>query len=169
MNSSIKLTKELEGSILAGIRAGGYPHVAAQAFGVPEELFAKWIASGSKKNAKDPYKTFCLNVQAAKAQARLKAEMKAMEEDPRFWLKNGPGKEKPDSPGWAAMVRPMIGGNTNTINLFGSPDFIQFMATLRNVLAPFPQALDALSRALDGKPQEPVQMLPAIESVPPSE
>lgn len=165
MNSKIKLTPDIQAQILAAIRAGGYPHVAAQAFGVPEETFTKWLDSGKRKNAKDPFKGFVLAVESAKAQARLKAEMKAMEEDPRFWLKNGPGKERPDSPGWAAMVRPMVAGNTNTINLFTSPDFIQFMSTLRSVLAPFPDALHALTKALDNPQPEPVIQ---IESVPPS-
>jgi hypothetical protein len=64
------------------------------------------------------------------------------------------------------MVRPMIGGNTNTINLFGSPDFIQFMQTLRTVLAPYPEALSALTRSLDNHKPEPVQQ---IEQAQPSD
>jgi hypothetical protein len=44
-------------------------------------------------------------VQEAKAQARLKAEVEARAKDPRFWLKNGPGKDPVDAPGWGPIPR----------------------------------------------------------------
>lgn len=160
MNRRIKLTPDVEGQILSFIRVGGYPHVAAQAAGIPEWMWNEWIALGEKKGAREPYKSFVLKVNQAKAQARLNAEVAALEADPRFWLKNGPGKETPESPGWAAMVRPMLTQNNQTINLFSSPDFIQFMATLRAVLAPYPEALMALSKALEAPTENDVKLFP---------
>jgi hypothetical protein len=74
--------------------------------------------------------------------------MAAMENDPRFWLKNGPGRDVPGKPGWAAMVRPILTANQQTINLFTSPDFLRFLATLRAVLEPFPEALQAITDAM---------------------
>ncbi len=162
MNRKIKLTPDIEGQILSFIRVGGYPHVAAQAAGVPEWLWNEWVALGEKKGAREPYKSFVSKVNQAKAQARLNAEVAALEADPRFWLKNGPGKETPESPGWAAMVRPMLTQNNQTINLFSSPDFIQFMATLRAVLAPYPEALIALSKALEAPAENDVKFFPLI-------
>ena len=167
MNNKIKLTPELENQILASIRAGGFPHVAAKAWGVPDHVFDKWMEWGTGKKHKAPYTQFARKVEQAKAQARLKAEMMAMEEDPRFWLKNGPGKETPQAPGWSAVVRPQLTNNTNTINLFASPDFLQFLATLRGVLAPYPDALHALTKALDGPAPEPPPP-PMIINVEPS-
>lgn len=155
MNPRVKLTPELENQILASIRMGGYPHVAAAAWGVPEWLWDQWMQWGAKRNPRQPYKNFHQKVEQAKAQARLKAEMAAMENDPRFWLKNGPGKERPDSPGWAAMVRPILTSSSQTINLFTSPDFIQFMQTLRQVLAPYPEALKALAEATEKQASQP--------------
>jgi hypothetical protein len=163
MNTKIKLTPEIEQQIMAGIRAGGYAHVSAAAFGVPEQIFDTWLKWGTSKTAKDPYKRFARNIEQAKAQARLKAEMTAMENDPRFWLKNGPGRDLPDKPGWAAMVRPILTGNQQTVNLFMSPEFLQFMHTLRAVLAPFPDALKALTAAMDQPKPEIIQLPPQTE------
>lgn len=153
MNPKIKHSAELEQKILASIRAGGYPHVAAQAWGLPPWLFDKWMEWGRKTNAREPYKSFALKVDQAQAQARLKAEMAAYEDEPRFWLKNGPGKETPKNPGWSTMMKPIITQEHKTLNLFTSPDFLQFMATMRAVLAPYPEALAALTAALDKPPQ----------------
>lgn len=153
MNTKIKLTPELETQILAAIRAGGFPHVAAQAFGVPQELFEKWLDWGEKsQRQRQPWFSFAKKVRQAQAIARLNAEMKCHEEDPRLWLRSGPGKETPNSAGWTTIVRPQV-QSLNTVTLFTSPDFLQFMGTLRNVLAPYPDALQALTKALDS-PQE---------------
>jgi hypothetical protein len=151
MNPKVKLTPERETEILAYIRAGAYPHVAAAAAGVPETTWNTWKERSTRRGQ---YQAFFTKIKQASAQARVMAEIDARKEDVRFWLKNGPGKEQPDNPGWAAMVRPLLTGTNQTINLFSSRDFLAFMATLRAVLAPYPEALQALSIALD-KPQEP--------------
>ncbi len=167
MNHKVKLTPEIQQKICASIRAGGFPHVAAMAWGVPEHTFEAWMKQGCKTTkAKALYRDFYLAVEQAKAQARLKAEMKAMEEDPKFWLKNGPGKEQPDSPGWTTMMRPLLTGPQQTLNIFASPDFLTFLQTLRAVLAPYPQALAALTLALE-RDEKPVA--PLVVSPPPPE
>lgn len=142
-------TPELENTILAGVRAGGYPHVAAAAAGVDDASFAEWVERGSRKNAREPYKGFVRRLRQAEGQARLMREIEAAKADPQFWLKNGPGRDLPGKPGWAAMIRPTLSSTTQTINLFTSPDFLTFMATLRAVLAPYPEALAALASALE--------------------
>src|SRR4051812_27893499 len=106
----VKHLPDLEHTILAGVRAGGYPHVAAEAAGVDADNWRRWLALGKKKNAREPYRGFWLRLQQAKAQARLLREIEVAKEDPRFWLKNGPGRDLPESPGWAAMVRPILTG-----------------------------------------------------------
>lgn len=162
----VKLTDEIERQILASIRAGGFPHVAAQAWGVPLHIWNLWKEWGTKENQPvKKYKDFFNKVCQAEAQARLKAEMAAMQDDPRFWLKNGPGKEGDGNPGWTAVVRPMIKNNNQTINLFTSPDFLKFMAIMRQVLAPYPEALQAMSVALDGGVQPPIQIPPPPETI----
>src|SRR5262245_63863658 len=101
----IKLTPEIEQQIVAGIRTGGYPHIAAEAAGVPRELFERWLQLG-KKNRKSAFRSFWLNVQQACAQARLKVEVDARAKDAKFWLHYGPGKETLDNPGWSASAKP---------------------------------------------------------------
>lgn len=144
-----KLTPELENQILASIRAGAFPHVAAAAWGITTDQWQTWT---DPKQKRTKYRTFARKVRQAQAVARLRAEMEAYQGDPMFWLKNGPGKEGPDNPGWTAIVRPMIREGNRTINLFTSPDFVSFMATLRQVLSPYPDALKALADAIDSKP-----------------
>ena len=146
MRHKTKLTAELESTILSWIRAGGYPHVAAVAAGVPESLWRQWQERGKRRN---PYKRFFAKISQAHATARLKAETAMLDEDPRFWLKHGPGREGPGNPGWANMVSPMPPQTSETSNVFLSGEFLQFMATLRSALAPYPEALMALSNALE--------------------
>ena len=40
------LTPAVEKIILAYVRAGGFPHVAAEAAGVPRDLFDEWMRKG---------------------------------------------------------------------------------------------------------------------------
>jgi hypothetical protein len=146
MKHKTKLTTELENTILSWIRAGGYPHVAALAAGVPESLWRQWQERGKTRN---PYKRFFAKIAQAHATARLKAETATLDDDARFWLKHGPGRESPGNPGWANMVSPMLTQTSETSNVFLSGEFLQFMATLRAALAPYPEALMALSNALE--------------------
>src|SRR5947208_734663 len=110
-NWKVKLTPEIEQQILASIRAGGFPEVAALAWGVQKEQWEEWLRWGQVKKGggnKARYVQFFRKVEQAKAQARLRAEMAAMENDPESWLKHGPGRDRPELPGWAAMVRAQI-------------------------------------------------------------
>jgi hypothetical protein len=155
----LKITDELTNQICAGVRQGGFVHIAAQAFGVPKETFDKWMAQGEKKDRPKPiYVKFAKAIRQAEAVARLTAEINAHEKDPRLWLRSGPGKEREGSPGWTTIVRPQVQGG-NTINLFTSPDFIAFMSMLRTVLAPFPEALKALTDALEKPEPKVVEMV----------
>ena len=70
-----RLTPALRSQIVAGIRAGGYPHVAAEAWGVPKETFDDWLKRGVAADAREPYRSFAKEVRQAQAQARLRAEM----------------------------------------------------------------------------------------------
>ena len=89
----------------AFIRAGGFPHVAAEAAGIPADVFDAWLARGARKVRRDSnplYRHLRDEVRTAKAQARLKAEMAVLEDNPAKWLQQGPGKEKPEQEGWTS-------------------------------------------------------------------
>ena len=44
--------------ILSFIRAGAFPLVAAEAAGVPREVYQKWIDSGESRRRREPYRSF---------------------------------------------------------------------------------------------------------------
>jgi len=108
----LTITPEFIKDITAFIRAGGFPHVAAEAAGVPADVFDAWLARGNRKVRRDSnplYRQLRDEVRTAKAQARLKAEMAVLEDNPAKWLQQGPGQEKParrlDGPGKADRAR----------------------------------------------------------------
>jgi hypothetical protein len=144
----IRLTPELEAQILASIRSGGYPHVAAAAWGVPEALWAEWRRRGTSKHARSVFKDFFLKVERAMGQARLKAEIDALKADARFWLKHGPGREQGGNPGWAALARPTPPTSAAALDVFASPEVLQLLAVVRTALAPHPEALAMVTGAI---------------------
>lgn len=143
------LTAELERSILAGIRAGGYPHVAAAAFGVPHARFRRWLARGRGRRALEPYRRFARAVDQAHAQARLHAEMAVLDKDPRLWLRGGPGREQPGKPGWTGFVSPRLVPQRPALDVFRSPEFLAVRDEMLEALNDFPGAHDAVSRRFD--------------------
>jgi hypothetical protein len=142
------LTPDVQQAICSLIRNGIYPHVAAEAAGVSHEQFESWLVMGQRKGARTMYRRFAHKVAGAQAQARAKAELAAFKKDPLTWLKSGPGKETPDSPGWSAHARSLAGERDTEPQFLLSPEFQEFLAMLRRVLTPYPEALSALNAAL---------------------
>jgi hypothetical protein len=101
-----RLTPALEAQILAYIRGGGFPIVAAEAAGLPRRVFARWLRRGQRADAPPEYRRFARAVMEAQAQARLHAELTTMSDKPLDWLKAGPGKDSADNPGWANPGKP---------------------------------------------------------------
>jgi hypothetical protein len=96
-----RLTLALQEKIAAFIRAGGFAHVAAEAAGLPREVFARWLERGERADAPASYRTFARAIREAEAQARLQAELNVRSDKPLDWLKAGPGKARSDNPGWS--------------------------------------------------------------------
>ena len=99
--SRYRLTPALQAQIVAFIRGGGFPHVAAEAAGLPRQVFERWLRRGRKADAPPNYHAFALSVMEAETQARLHAELTTLNEKPLDWLKDGPGEDRADNPGWA--------------------------------------------------------------------
>jgi hypothetical protein len=91
--------------IITYIRAGGYPHVAAEAAGVPVAVFEDWLRRGEGPRASSRYRAFARGVRQAQAQCRLGAEVSIRNDRPLDWLKCGPGRGQPGSVGWTAPPR----------------------------------------------------------------
>src|SRR5207244_707653 len=81
------------------------PHVAAEAAGVPAEVFQDWLERGSRPGARDPYRSLAERVRHAHGHARCMAEVALCKADPKAWLLNGPGKNSDTLPGWSAPLK----------------------------------------------------------------
>ena len=79
---------------------------------------------------------------------RLAAEAKALLKDPFGWLKCGPGKETPDAPGWTNPPRAQVDGDPEAVNLLLRRETQELVATLLQVLQPFPEVRAAVAEAL---------------------
>jgi hypothetical protein len=104
--SRYRLTPALLAQIVAFIRGGGFPHIAAEAAGLPRQVFARWLQRGQRADAPPNYRAFALAVMEAQAQARLHAELATLTDKPLDWLKAGPGKDSADNPGWTNPGKP---------------------------------------------------------------
>jgi hypothetical protein len=144
-----RLTATIEAAIVAYIRAGGYPHVAAEAAGVPLDLFEHWLQKGQSAKGAALYRRFHAAVQEAKAQARLAAETAALKNKPIDWLKSGPGKETAVNAGWTTAARPGGSSSAAAEDVLGSAPWQGLLQELLEALAPFPEARVAVARALD--------------------
>lgn len=149
--SRYKLNAGVIRSIAAYIRAGGYPHVAAEAAGIPRDVYTDWLTQGEpgkKARGSALAKSLWTEVLKATAQARLAAEIKAFTEEPLAWLKSGPGKERAKNPGWSATVKPVHNENNTQVNLLLAPEMQSVFAAILQILGPWPDARIALASAL---------------------
>ena len=69
--SRTRLTPEIQKSIVAFVRAGGYPDVAAEAAGIPRELFRRWMKQADGPRPSAAVRELAQAVRQAQAQARL--------------------------------------------------------------------------------------------------
>lgn len=129
-----KLTPTLERSLVAYVRAGAFPHVAAEAAGVPRAVFADWLARD-----RGPYRAFALSVTQAHAQSRCVAEIAIHDTKPLDWLKCGPGRPAPDRPGWTAAARAPV-NDSQAGSPLADPEVQRFLAGLLRSLEPTPES-----------------------------
>jgi len=153
-----QLTPQIQADICAFIRSGGFPNVAAEAAGVPQKVFDRWMRHGRAERPVPVYREFYQAVCQAQAHARLRAENHAFEHATVTWLKSGPGKETARSPGWTSPVKPRP-LPVPTPGMSMSQERLQaFISILLTALKPFPEARAAAADALDaaGWGNEPV-------------
>lgn len=147
MTRSIQLTPEIERLIVAAIRGGAYPHIAAEAAGVPRELFQEWLQRG-EQHRRPRYRAFANEVRQARAHARLKVELEVHKDDPKFWLLSGPGKDSLDPPGWSSATKPLLPGDDAALDLWNSPEWAQMWTLILQILSDYPEARSALVQAV---------------------
>jgi len=142
-----RMTPEIRSQILGTIRAGGYPHVAAEAWGMNRETFDDWMRRGEAPGAREPHRSFAREVRLAHAQARLKAELSVFEHEPKIWLIHGPGRETDGSPGWSVSVKPAelsLAGR----NVLCDPELMKLFHAVLQALEPHAEARLDVAQAL---------------------
>src|SRR5258708_39567226 len=140
-----RLTAALEQTVAAYIRAGGFPHVAAEAAGVPRAVFDDWLRRGSAARPGVKYRRFSDAVRLAQAQARLGAEIAALKDKPLDWLKAGPGNERPEAPGWSALAKAQA-GRARPTPLLLQPESQAFLRLLLRAVDAHPEAKASVPR-----------------------
>ena len=153
-----------EQMILNAIRAGGFPRVAAAAFGIPSDDFDQYLLLSERKKPRPPraVRGLAQRVRQAQAQARLKAEVTMLQERPDLWLRSGPGKERQGDPGWTSPAKPIVLNDQRSITVLGSPQGQQMLGLIFQVLSRFPEARAALLDALRAQEATP---LPASQQL----
>jgi hypothetical protein len=136
------------------IRSGGYPHVAAEAAGIAADVYDFWMQQGQKPTAGTALREFYEAVRAARAQARIKAELEAYKHKPLDWLKSGPGKENADAPGWSATVKARQASEHAPLNVLEHPELLEVFGALIDALSAYPEARAAASKVLAEKGAE---------------
>jgi hypothetical protein len=152
--SRYRLTAALQEQIVAYIRAGGFPHVAAEAAGLPRQVFTRWLNRGQRADAPLAYRAFARAVMEAQAQARLHAELTAMTDKPLDWLKAGPGKDSADNPGWTNPGKPRSAADGSDKGQIWA-EVLALLGRCADALAAYPDAHAALAALLAELPQTP--------------
>jgi len=94
----------------------GFDHVAAEAAGVSARTFRYWMARGEGRSPGGParprLKAFAADVNRARAEVRLAAEIRVYREDPKHWLSRV-ARTKPDREGWTEPRPDPVGAATD--------------------------------------------------------
>ncbi|MFQ3593126.1 MAG: hypothetical protein SNJ82_08050, partial [Gemmataceae bacterium] len=128
-----RLTDAVEKQIVAFLRAGGTPEIAAQAAGVSADCFARWLKEGKSLTGRRRYRRFVQALEQAAAQARLGAEVNIHGANPLQWLRHGPGRGS-----WGRGQGPFGSGSSN--ELLSQASVRALLEQLLGVLEAFPEA-----------------------------
>jgi hypothetical protein len=147
-------TEALINDIALRVHGGAFPHVAAEAAGVPAEVFQDWLERGSRPGAREPYRSLAERVRHAHGHARCMAEIALCKADPKAWLLNGPGKNSDSLPGWSAPLKGQAKSDRRAVNVLLDPQMQTLFGSLLEVLVPYPDARTAVAAALAAKVSE---------------
>jgi len=160
------LTPEVQDLICGLVRAGGFPHVAAVAAGIPLKTFAFWMKCGKARRPQPLYRAFYEKVQQAQAQARVTAEAQALKRAPLSWLRYGPGRETGRLPGWTDPVKPAKIERGPHPSIARMQELVDAMLS---ALEAFPEARAALADALEPLPWLKEDYYADPDAAPPTE
>ncbi len=132
---SVKLTPEIERTIVNFIEAGAWDYVAAEAAGIDARTFRDWIARGEarhrSRSATPRLVAFAREVREARARARAAREIEVARHEPKFWLSHQ-ARSKPDREGWTEPVAAEEAGAPGGVSYEPTPE--QAAETVRILL-----------------------------------
>ena len=147
-----RITPGLIHGIALRVEGGAFPHVAAEAEGVPTEVFQEWLERGSRPGAREPYRSLAEGIRNAHGKARCHAEIELHKDQPKVWLLNGPGKISDTLPGWSTPVKGQPKAEKKTVNPLMEKQVQALLVSLVEALAPYPEARAALAAVLTKEP-----------------
>jgi hypothetical protein len=154
MNYGFKLTPQVKATLLAAIRSGAFIQDAFRIAGVPDKTWRLWMDS---KLTRGVYYTLQNEIKQAQSIAKVIAAQAVKADDPFKWCANGPGRDMPGEPGWAAISNPSEPTSITKVDPLQFPEFLKFVNNVRIVMAHFPEA----KKMLDSLNNQPVPL--AIE------
>ena len=131
-------------AIVAAIRAGSFDWVAAEANGITRETLRLWLRKGARDKRK-PYVAFSDDVRAARAQARLSAEIEVRRDQPFNWLRFGPGRERDGEAGWTESTELRHSGS---VGVMYSQEWTVISVAIEAALENYPEAKIAVAEAM---------------------
>ena len=84
----------------------------------------------------------------ARAQARERVEIRVNQREGLSWLTKGPGRDRPDEPGWTNGTEGQTTQTTTTVNVLIAPQWIMIRAELLQTLEAFSEARAAIAHVL---------------------
>lgn len=142
MNYGTKLTPELQAQILASLSAGAFLADAFRAAGIPDRAWKRWM---DPTIVRGPYYAFQNKVKQRQAICRVLAAKAVKEADAYKWCANGPGRDQPGEPGWAAVTAPCEPLSAQNVDPLQFPEFLRFVNNVRLVMYHFPEAAKMLN------------------------
>ena len=136
--------------ILQNIEEGCFPRAAASAAGITNKTLWEWL-----NDTRPKFRAFQAAYEEAIGRARSQAEKKVFKEDPKFWLRYGPGRERYDTngqiiPGWGDNAPKLAepAQQSTTINVITHPAFQAIQRVLSEVLADDPDKRSLIASKL---------------------
>jgi hypothetical protein len=143
--SKLKLTGELLDAICQRLKAGAFERVAVESLGVSWSAYRDWQDRAKRRHCPSIYRLLAADVVQARAHARFMAEMTVCKEDPKFWLVQGPGRDRATQEGWGTGAKSAAGAEHPQ----DSSILWELFELLLTALAPYPEPRAAAAAVID--------------------
>lgn len=149
------LTPELHADIVRTIKAGNYIETAAAMAGINRDTLREWVRQGVR-HPKGKYGSFARDIEQAMAHAEVIDVLGIRKAGEKEWTARAWLLERRFPDRWGKR------GSEVTINLVQTPQWQELKAKIAEALVPYPDAAEAVARALGGGEPIDVKALPEV-------